>query len=136
VVEPGAEPIDLDVLVVALRAVWRDGTVPFVSLDPPPGDPLGDPVVRLGGVPEDAKDSAFLRILLAADYRMKEILLGSRAVQDPHVRSLASLLERNPPVREVANRFWLAPLSAIGADVLETRRGTRPRCGSRAGRRC
>jgi len=124
VVEPDAEPIDVDVLIVALRAVWRDGTTPFVSLDPAPGDPLGDPVPRLGGVPDDAKDSSFLRILLAADYRMKEILLGSREVAEPGVRSLAALLrERDPQVREVSNRFWLAPLSALGADVLETRRG-------------
>ncbi len=71
--EPGAHELELDDLVVGIRASWKEGATPFVSLDPDPADIMGDPQVRIGGVP---KDSGFASVMLEADYAMKLLLAG------------------------------------------------------------
>ena len=120
-VEEGRERIPLDLLTVALRAVWKRGLAPFVSLDSDPANLAGPPKPRVGDVPEDLRESAFVRILLAADYAMKELTLGARTADVPAYRSLRALVaERRPAATEVIARLWLTPLAAPVADVLVT----------------
>ncbi len=121
--EEGREPVPLDLLTFALKTVWRKGSAPFVSLDPDPKNLVGPPKPRTGDVPADLLESAYVRILFAADYAMKEIVLGARKVEVEDYRSLRDLLaERQPKATQVVARMWLTPLSAPVADVLETRR--------------
>ena len=122
--EKGKELIPFDLLIVALRTVWRQGLAPFISLDPDPRNFFGPPKPRYGDIPEDLHETAFIRILFAADYAMKEIILGSRPVEIPGYRSYRKIIaERKSPDTNVLARMWLTPLSAPVADVLETRRG-------------
>ncbi len=49
--ERGDAPVDLDVLTVAARAIGRDGTYPYVSLDPDPSDFAGPQRARSADCP-------------------------------------------------------------------------------------
>jgi len=106
---PSDPAIQVDNLIVGLRSVWQDGVTPTCSLDPEP-DNLGGPQhVRLSGI---AKDSAFAKIMLDADYAMKKILFRVEGEQldipgwqdlDLHIKDLA---ERGPSEA----RAWLFPV--------------------------
>jgi tetratricopeptide (TPR) repeat protein len=116
VIEPGAPPVLLDTLALALRTVWREGRVPGCSLDPDPSNPGGPQNVRVLGVPGDSR---FAKVMLEADYAMKKIV--ARAPGGEHgVEGLVDLpaaFERLGG--EIGNnRFWLTPVPPNEGDVL------------------
>src|SRR5207253_15180 len=67
-------PLEIDDLIVAVRAVWKEGRAPTCSLDPDPEDikanRAGPQKVRLIDVP---RDCGFARTMLDADYAMKKV---------------------------------------------------------------
>lgn len=105
--EPGAPPIPAALLVVALQTVYRSDALPFVSLDPEPGQLSGPQRVRLGGLPPALRRSQFVRDLLEADYLMKRINLGQVAAGVPGFESWHDLMERSEQPGQV--RMWLTP---------------------------
>lgn len=116
--------IGLDTLTVALRAIWRDDMKPFVSLDPHPRDFSGPQKVRVGGLPEDLKTTDFVRVMLEADYLMKQVDLGVMVPDLPGFKSLMQLSAENQDKLELTpHRAWLSPLSAPVADILEWNAG-------------
>jgi tetratricopeptide (TPR) repeat protein len=117
--EPDRPPIDADLLTVALNAVYRDGTMPFVSLDPDPKNPAGRQVPRVGGLPEQFRESEFVRVMLDADYDMKRINLGELKPDLPGFRSWYEILRRTSAFEPGLRRSWLTPVSAGAGDVLE-----------------
>lgn len=122
--EPSGEPVPVDVLVVALQTVWQRGLTPYVSLDPNPDDLVGAPRPRVGDLPADLRETAFVRILFAADYAMKEIVLGARPLDIDGWRSMRDVLaDADLSTSDQLVRMWLTPLSAPVADVLESRCG-------------
>jgi tetratricopeptide (TPR) repeat protein len=118
-VEPGESPLDLDLLAVALRAVWQGNQFPFVSLDPDPLDMGGKQNVRVGGVPDDLRDTEFVRLMLEADYAMKRITLGEDLLSVPGYRNSCELARATPPRGELTSRLWLVPMPSRTADVWE-----------------
>lgn len=97
--------IDINSLIVGLRATWRDNQVPSVSLDPLPGRPAGPQYSRVEAVPFD---SAFARIMLEADYAMKRITFG---VMDVGISGFHDLqLEAAKVAKPSTSRFWLTPV--------------------------
>ena len=76
--DPQAPALDLDDLIIAVRAVWKEHNTPACSLDPDPDDMAagraGPQRVRLLGVP---RDSGFAKTMLDADYDMKRITSGA-----------------------------------------------------------
>jgi Tfp pilus assembly protein PilF len=100
------ERLDIDTLVLALRAVWRDGQIPAVSLDPLPDNPAGPQYPRVHNVPQD---SIAARIMLDADYAMKRIMLGAL---DPGVAGYVNALDRKVEANAAPSRdrFWFHPV--------------------------
>jgi tetratricopeptide (TPR) repeat protein len=100
------ERLDVDTLVLALRAVWRDGQIPAVSLDPLPDNPAGPQYPRVHNVPQD---SIAARIMLDADYAMKRIMLGEL---DPGVAGYVNALDRRVEADAAPSRdrFWFHPV--------------------------
>lgn len=100
--------ISLDLIAVALDAVWRRNVVPAVSLDPPPDGGRGPQIARVEDIP---RQSTFARILLDADYAMKRITFGTLDLSIPGVAD--EIDETAVAVMRVgeryANRFWLQP---------------------------
>lgn len=115
--EDGAPPLLLDALTVAVRAIWREGQHPFVSLDPDPDDFLAPHHARVGGLPETLKDTGFVLTLLEADYAMKRLNLGDVRVDVPDYQSLIDLLREGSPSGDVMARSWLSPMRSTVADV-------------------
>jgi Flp pilus assembly protein TadD len=112
-VTPGAPPIEIDDLVVGLRAVWREGSTPLVSLDPDPDDPGGPQRARVQGVP---RDSQFALTMLEADYLMKKIMGSMEPAPAAGYVSLKQILARDRPA-EFMNRFWLYPVQPEPGDI-------------------
>jgi tetratricopeptide (TPR) repeat protein len=108
--------IELDDLVVGLRAVWRDGEVPGVSLDPAPDAPGGAQYPRVIGVPESSR---FARIMLDADYAMKRIIMGAQPVGAPGYASLLRLRAAGTAADGKAgrDRFWFFPVPLRAGDL-------------------
>ena len=98
--------IDIDNLILVLRSVWRDGSWPAVSLDPIPDRFEGPQYARILNVP---KDSVLARIMLDADYAMKEIMLGHRRMDSvgfrPMVDRIAGVSDS-----KFLSRFWFKPM--------------------------
>ncbi|MFQ5873849.1 MAG: hypothetical protein ACE5JL_08610, partial [Dehalococcoidia bacterium] len=117
--EPGRPKIDGDVLTVALNSVYKNGTTPFVSLDPDPADPTGLQKARIGGVPKEFENTEFFRIMLQADYDMKRIALGELKLNIDGFRSWYDILQETKPQGEQWSRDWLVPLWTGVGDVLE-----------------
>ena len=117
--EPGRPKIDGDVLTVALNSVYKNGTTPFVSLDPDPADPSGGQKARTGGVPKEFENTEFFRIMLQADYDMKSIALGELKVNIDGFRSWYDILRETKPQGQQWSRDWLVPLWTGVGDVLE-----------------
>lgn len=118
--EPGRPKIDGDVLTVALNSVYKNDSVPFVSLDPDPADPSGPQKAFTGGVPKEFENTEFFRIMLQADYDMKRIALGELKVNVDGFRSWYDILkETQPPDHLVWSRDWLMPQWTGVGDVLE-----------------
>ena len=105
--------IDIDSIILALRAVWRDGEIPSVSLDSVPGDSAGPQYSKVYEVPFD---SVFAKIMLDADYAMKRILFGELQVGIPEFRNLNR--ERALTTEfGGANRYWLSPIPLARNDI-------------------
>lgn len=77
--EAWAPPIEVDVLIAVLRAVWRHGMSPYVSLDPqqPHKWTMLPSIARIGGVPDDLRNSRMIQIMLRADAKLKSRYSGS-----------------------------------------------------------
>jgi tetratricopeptide (TPR) repeat protein len=112
--------LDVDSLLVAIQAVWRDGLTPGVSLDPTVGNPGGPQRVRVIGVPPT---SEFARVMLDADYTMKRMMMGYFRDAVPGFKSYAQLLSGRPE-KAPASRFWFypAPLGPRDAHLSRSRR--------------
>jgi tetratricopeptide (TPR) repeat protein len=123
-IEKNREPIPLDLFSASLRSVWKEGMFPFISIDPDPMRIHSPHVVRIGGIPNDLRDSEFVRILVDADYLMKRLILGRTASLVKGFQSLPDLVRDNPDAsRELRARAWLTPRAIPVAGILETRRG-------------
>lgn len=113
-------PLDVDDLIVALQTAWRDGDEPACSLDPNPHDFGGPQTSRILGVP---RDSHFAAVMLLADYEMKRVLFGQRAVNVPGFvdlkTRLTGLLARDEAGSELQwlARFWFTPAPPRVGDV-------------------
>jgi len=103
--------MDVDSIITAFRAVWRDGLTPAVSLDPLPDDMGGPQYSRVYNVPQD---SVFAKIMLDADYAMKKINSGKVTVAAPGYETLVQIQEammREGKERKAGSaRFWLYPV--------------------------
>lgn len=113
-----APSIKLDDLVTGVKAVYRDGVVPMISLDPDPSDFAGPQKVRLSGVPSD---SHFARIMVEADYEMKKIIFGALPIKAGNFRSQTDLmLDRFDPTAvggPTHARYWLTPVQPGPSDI-------------------
>ncbi|MBL9090079.1 MAG: hypothetical protein JNL96_02575 [Planctomycetaceae bacterium] len=108
-----ADRIDVDLLIVALQSVWRDGGVPTVSLDPAADEPTGPVYARVVGLPPDCSAA---KLMLEADYAMKRISLGDLAVDVPGFQSVVELLagqDRKPAM----TRSWFSPVPFAAKDI-------------------
>lgn len=117
----GAPRIRADDLLTGLRAVYRDGVVPMVSLDPDPGNFAGPQKLRLIGVP----DSHFARVMVEADYEMKKIIFGALPVPAGDFRSATELMldrmKRSSDDLSGNARFWLSPVQPGPSDIQVSR---------------
>jgi len=98
--------IDIDTVSIALAAVWKNGLVPGVSLDPLPDNLGGPQYPRVINVP---RDSVIARIMLDADYEMKQIMFGLRRVADANFRSAPQVIMEARDYGERQTRFWFYP---------------------------
>jgi len=124
-VEAGREAVSLDVLVVGLRAIWKEGGTPFISLDAIPGAEFGPQNSRVGGLSKELKESQFVLDMLDADYAMKQINLGRLDVSVPGFRSSKQIQEASDDMTEGMTRYWLYPRQSAAADVWFHRDGQR-----------
>ncbi|MBI1902674.1 MAG: DUF1598 domain-containing protein [Planctomycetia bacterium] len=110
----GAPPIELDDLIVGLRAAWKDNQVPACSLDPDPDNFGGPQWVRVHGV---AEDSGFARTMLDADYKMKRVLFGVERVNVPGYVTEKELITEEMEQHPGSARFWLYPIQPEPGDI-------------------
>ena len=106
--------LELDDLVVGLRAVWQGGEVPGVSLDPSPDAPGGAQYPRVIGVPESSR---FARVMLDADYAMKRIISGAQPIGVPGYTSLLRLRAAAAGGQAMRDRFWFFPVPLRAGDL-------------------
>lgn len=66
----------------------------------------GNHVVEINGVP---RDSRFARLLVAADYKMKQIGLGHETAPISGIKSYVSYINPSTRHTSVTPRFWFAP---------------------------
>ena len=113
--------LDIDCLILALRATWKDGSVPAVSLDPMPPRWAGPQYSRIYGVPADSLGA---KIMLEADYAMKKMtsglsgasLTGFAALRRREAESVFASTE--PGSRQfMPSRFWLVPAPLSPGDL-------------------
>jgi len=113
--EEDRAPLNLDDLVVALRARFRYNEWPLVSIDPTPDtEKTQMQHVRFeGGIDE----TAFGQALFDADYRLKQIGMG---LEGPGIGDLLTYWDRSEKEvesgtvtgqREVNSRFWFYPIN-------------------------
>jgi hypothetical protein len=118
--EPRAPGLEIDDLIVAVRAVWQEGGAPTCSLDPDPehlaSKRVGPQNVRLIDLP---RDCGFARSLLDADYTMKKMLFGATPVRAAGFTSLEQLLRgaSDAEVESLQSRFWFIPVPPDLGDV-------------------
>jgi len=113
--EGNGDPLDLDDLIVGLRASWRDGEAPLCSLEPDSQELGGPQRVLVKGVP---KKSHFALVMLDADYEMKRVLFGKRPVDvkgfvSLHRAATRALEGGHPGTLGHLNftaRFWFTPV--------------------------
>lgn len=109
--QPATRPearMDLDTIILGLRASWRDKALVCVSLDASPLSPFGPQLSRVEGVPAD---SVAAKLMLDADYMMKEIMLGQRPTGVASYRTAVQLRKSDPNVLSQPwhARFWFYP---------------------------
>ncbi|MBI3076483.1 MAG: hypothetical protein HYY85_05745 [Deltaproteobacteria bacterium] len=110
----GGAPIEMDDLTVGVCAVWKEGKIPLVSLDPDPANPAAPQKVRVQGIP---RDSAFALTMLEADYVLKKLLAGVEKVSVAGYESLRDILVRDTDTRDFSSRFWLYPIQPAAGDI-------------------
>lgn len=99
--------LQVDDLVFATRAIYKEGRSPFISLDPDPENFSHSQRVRVGDVDEQIRNSSFIRSMIEADYVMKKVSLGRLKPKLPGFNSWVSLVASQPG-RSVM-RMWLEP---------------------------
>ncbi|MDA1014187.1 MAG: tetratricopeptide repeat protein [Planctomycetota bacterium] len=116
-------PIRVELLTVALRAIYRDGTWPAISLDPDPANPAGPQKVRFVSLAPKLRRTEFVKIMVEADYLMKKVQIGTLKPKISGFRTLLDILPRDDADQQFSSRFWLAPVTAPAGDLMETKRG-------------
>jgi outer membrane protein assembly factor BamB len=104
--------IDIDCLILGLRSVWAEGSIPSVSLDPLPGRPAGPQYSRVYAVPFDSTPA---KIMLDADYAMKRITIGEQDVGVPRFAELAKA--RATQAGYHGSRYWLTPMPVGAGEI-------------------
>ncbi len=112
--ESGAPLLQIDDLIVGIRAAWKENATPLVSLDPDPDNFNENHKVRIEGIP---KDSGFALTMLEADYAMKKIMMGLEPVKVPGYRTLVQTLNDTKDKRDFTSRFWLYPIQPGAGDI-------------------
>ncbi len=118
--EPGQTPIPAEVFAVALQSIYRHGSSPYVSLDPPVGVAVGPQRVRIGGLSANLHHTKFVKMLLDADYEMKKVNLGKLRPPVQGFRRWVDMMNESSTAGFV--RMWLSPLAAPIADSYILRR--------------
>jgi tetratricopeptide (TPR) repeat protein len=112
-----APSLQLDDLIVAVRAIWKEGGIPTCSLDPDPAHfaarRAGPQKVRLIDLP---RDCGFALAMLDADYTMKKVLFGTTPVRAAGFTSLKDIMQKGN-VTELQARFWFIPVPTQLGDV-------------------
>jgi tetratricopeptide (TPR) repeat protein len=122
--ESGQNAIKLDVLTVALSAIYKQGLAPAISLDSDPRDPYGSVHPRLEQFPDEHRATEFTRIMFDSDYAMKRIMLGEDQLGIPGYQSSYDLLVSNPTGHKSEwVRWWLCPRQTSWADTYQTDAG-------------
>jgi len=120
----GTPALLLDDLTLTLRSVWTNGLKPGCSLDPDPKDCGGKQKVRIFGVP---KESHMSRVMLDADYEMKQINMGLIQFKSDPIPGFVSnfdlhvkrLKEKHTKGKVNTNaRFWLTPMRPEPGDIM------------------
>lgn len=89
-----------------VRAIYSKGMHPFISIDPQGSDFSKPHVPRVGGIPEELRNSSLIASMLTADYAMKRVVFGLKPIDG--VDNCVALMERyNAPIG--ASRFWISP---------------------------
>lgn len=115
--EPGKPAVPVDILISLLRAVYKRGDEPFVSLDPA-SDPNGRLELRprVGGLPDEDRAGLLVETMLDADYETKTILYGGVSV--PGITSLPAALARERFTTGAgAARIWFSPRPLEYGDI-------------------
>lgn len=114
--DPNLPPVSLDILAALARTVYEAGTHPYISLDPQAGNLMAPHHARIGGVPDDLRSSELIKVMLTADYSMKQIQLGQHPIDG--VPDLMELVEKDKdPSIGGAGRFWINPRPLAPGDV-------------------
>ena len=119
-----APPLELDDLIVGLRAVWEEGTIPTCSLDPDPQDiidiTVGPQISRLIGVQDD---SAFALNMLEADYLMKKMVFGTIDTSIQGFQSFKAIVQKEQ-LRDLSSaRYWFYPAQPGVGDIQVSNKG-------------
>ncbi|MBI4062291.1 VCBS repeat-containing protein [Candidatus Gottesmanbacteria bacterium] len=114
----GVPKFDKDDLAVAIRAIFFNNSIPAVSMEfKDPNNFFGDPnmnVLYYGGI----EDTQFGKVLVDADYKLKQYVQGYDANQQKIISSVPGykshferFLEKNPdPTKSSYSRWWISPL--------------------------
>ena len=117
-------PLELDDLIVGLRAVWKEGTIPTCSLDPDPQDMLdliaGPQMSRLIGVQDD---SAFALNMLDADYLMKKMVFGTIDTSVQGFQSFKAVVQKEQLTDFSSARYWFYPAQPGTGDIQVSNNG-------------
>ena len=119
-----APPLELDDLIVGLRAVWEEGKVPTCSLDPDPRDlidfTVGPQISRLIGVQDD---SAFALNMLDADYLMKKMVFGTIDTSVQGFQSFKAVVQKEQLTDFSSARYWFYPAQPGTGDIQVSNNG-------------
>jgi tetratricopeptide (TPR) repeat protein len=111
---PDLPAIPAERVATVVRTVFEAGLHPFISIDPQGSDFTKPNVARIGGIPEDLQRSSLIQTMLEADYAMKQITIGTHALNE--VPALSAVIQKyNSPI--VPSRFWINPAPLRMGDI-------------------
>ncbi|MBS1717999.1 MAG: hypothetical protein JSS72_09745 [Armatimonadetes bacterium] len=111
---PEFPAIPAERVATVVRAVYEAKMHPFISIDPQGGDFSKPNLARIGGIPNELRNSSLIQTMLAADYAMKQISVGTHPMEGvPDVGSLMSKYSSGI----VPTRFWINPSPLRVGDV-------------------
>lgn len=130
--EAWSPKISTDVLVAVLRSVWRDGSYPYISIDPSdPADFSKPHRARWGGFSPGLEQSALAAIMFDADYLMKTIRMSEPPIAG--MKTTYAILRdtanrralRHPPKSHIQG-MWFSPVKPRSGEIWEltTERGS------------